>query len=146
MRATILAGLFATAIVAAGCGDDDEDDVPVDPVAQAAAAGTYTLTAVNGAPLPFKYGQSDTSRFDIDSGKIVLEADLDLVDETVTTETRLSNGQPIGVEAVQRYLGTWSLRGDSVRLVYPGLGIQMAGHTATTLTLAAGVLSFVYTK
>jgi hypothetical protein len=144
MRASILTGLLAAAIAAGGCGGDDP--APVDPVAEAAAVGTYILTAANGSPLPFKYGQSDTSRFDIVSGKIVLEANHDMTDETTTTETRLSNADTIGVEAVQRYLGSWSLRGDSVRLSYPGLGIQMAGLNGPTLTLAAGSLSLTYTK
>ena len=89
MRAIILAGLLSAAI-AAGCGGDDPE--PVDPAAEAAAVGTYTLTAANGAPLPFKYGQSDSSRFDIVSGRIVLEANHDMTDETTTTETRLSTG------------------------------------------------------
>jgi hypothetical protein len=145
MRASILAGVLAAAFAAGGCGGDDP--VPVDPVAEAAAVGTYTLTAANGSPLPFKYGQSDTSRFDIISGRIILEANHDMTDETTTTETRLSNpADTIGVEAVQRYLGSWSLRGDSVRLSYPGLGIQMAGLNGSTLTLAAGTLSLTYTK
>jgi hypothetical protein len=144
MRASKLVGLLAAAIIAGSCGGDDPD--PVDPAAEAAAVGTYRLTAVNASGLPYKYFQSDTSRFDIDSGRIVLEANHDMTDETTTSEIRLSNGAPIGESAVQRYLGTWSLRGDSLRLSYPGLGIQMAGLTATTITLAAGTLSFTYTK
>ncbi len=144
MRAIVLAGLFATAIAGGACGGDDPD--PVDPAAEAAAVGVYTLTAANGSTLPFKYGQSDTSRFDIDSGSIALNADHSMTDETITTERRLSNGSQIGAEARQRYLGTWSLRGDSVRLAYPGLGIQMAGLNGPTMTLAAGTLSLTYTK
>lgn len=146
MRTTILAGLFATAIVAASCGGDDDAPDPVDPVVEAATVGTYALVAVNGNPLPFKYGQSDTSRFDWVSGTIILQANHDMSDDLTSTETRLSNGAPIGVEAVQRFRGTWSIRGDSVRLVYPGLGVQMAGRTATTLVLAVGAVSFSYAK
>lgn len=143
MRATFTAFLFATAMATGACGDDSE---PVDPAAEAAAVGTYTLTLANGSTLPYKYGQSDTSRFDIVSGQIVLEANHDMTDETVTTETRLSNGAPIGAEALQRYLGSWSIRNDSIRLSYPGLGVQMAGINGSTLTLAAGSLSLTYTK
>jgi hypothetical protein len=144
MRATILAGFLATAI-AAGCGGDEPD--PVDPAAEAAAVGTYTLTAVNTSPLPFQYGQSDTSRFEIVSGKIVLEANHDVTRETVTTESRLSDGAPIGAEALQRHLGTWSLRGtDSVRFIFPGLETRMAGIEATALTVASGTNSLTYTK
>lgn len=143
MRATILAGLFATAITAASCGDDPE---PTDPAAEAAAVGTYTLTSVNEAALPFKYGQNDSTRFDITSGRIVLQANKDFTDETTFAESRLSDGAPIGEPAVQRYLGTWSIRRDSLRLVYPGLGTEMAGLTSTTITLSAGTLSLTYTK
>jgi hypothetical protein len=146
MRATILAGLLATALVAGSCGDDEPTE-PVDPVRDAAAVGTYTLTTVNATALPFKYGQSDTSRFDIVSGKITLESNHDVTRETVTTETRLSNGAPIGVEAVQRHLGTWLLRGtDSVRFNFPGLETRMAAINATTVTLATGANSLIYTK
>jgi hypothetical protein len=144
MRLTIMAGLFATAIAAASCG---EDAVAVDPAAEAAAVGTYTLTAVNTSALPFKYGASDTSRFDIVSGKYVLEANHDVTRETITTETRLSNGAPIGVEARLRHLGRWSLRGtDSVRFVFPGVETRMARITATTLIVASGTNSLTYTK
>ena len=144
MRATFTAVLFATVVATAACGDDP---VRVDPLVEAATVGTYTLTSINGSPLPFKYGQSDTSRFDFIAGKIVLDANHDMSDELTSTETRLSNGAPIGVEAVQRYLGTWSIRGDSVRLTYPGLGTQMAGRTANTLTLADdNANTFSYSK
>jgi hypothetical protein len=144
MRATFPAVLIAVTAAAVACGGDDSE--PVDPAVKAATVGTYTLTTGNGAPLPFKYYQSDTSRFDIDSGKIVLEANGDMRDEQTTAETRLSDGTLIGVEETQRYLGLWAIRGDSVRLVYPGLGVKMAGRTATSLTLTDGTITLVYTK
>jgi hypothetical protein len=144
MRATILAGLLATALVAGNCGDDEPSE-PVDPAREAAAVVTYTLVSINGTALPFKYGQSDTSRFDITEGRIILTADRNLTDETTTAETRLSNGAPIGVEAVQRYIGTWALRGDSIRFVYPGLNTQMAAINGATLVLA-GQPVWAYTK
>jgi hypothetical protein len=132
------------AITAVACGDDP---AAVDPAAEAAAVGTYTLIAVGTSPLPFQYGLSDTSRFEIIAGNIVLEADHDVTRETVTTETRLSNGTPIGAEAVQRHLGTWSLRGaDSVRLVFPGLETRMAALNPTTLTVASVINSLTYTR
>ena len=142
MKATITVGLLAMAIATGACGDDE---TPVDPVAEAAAVGTYTLVSINGTPLPFKYAQSDTSRFDITEGRIVLSANHDMTDETTTTETRLTTGAQIGGEAVQRYLGTWSLRGDSIRLAYPGLGFAMAGRNGTGLVLA-GQPSYAYSK
>jgi hypothetical protein len=145
MRVTLLAGFIATVGVLA-CGGDDADPDPVDPAVEAATVGTYTLTLVNGAALPFKYGQSDTSRFDLVSGQIVLEADKDMTDEQTTEETRLSNGQPIGVEATQRFIGSWSISRDSVRLLYPGLGVQMAWREGSVLTLSDGVLTLTYNK
>lgn len=143
MRATILATVFAAAIGVAACSDDS---TPVDPAVEAAAVGTYHLVTVNGTAIPFKYGQSDTSRFDIDSGTIILEANHNMSDETTTTERKLSTGAPIGEPGVQRYLGTWSIRGDSIRLSYPGLGIQMAGHSSTTLELKSGSITLTYSK
>jgi hypothetical protein len=145
MRATLLAVLFAAATVAGACGDDDP--TPPDPAVVAATVGTYALTTLNDTPLPYKYFQTDSSRFDFISGQIVLEEDFDMSDELRSTETRLSDGGPIGEEAVQRYLGTWSIRSDSVRLSYPGLGIVMAGRTSTTLTIVDDQDNiFVYSK
>lgn len=145
MRGTLLAVLFAASVVAGACGDDDP--VPPDPAVVAATVGTYVLTTLNGTALPYMYHQSDTSRFDFVSGQIVLDADLEMSDELTSTETRLSNGEPIGVEATQRYRGTWTIRGDSVRLAYPGLGFVMAGRTSTTLTIVDNDdNTFVYNK
>lgn len=143
MRATLPAVFLAMVVAAGGCGDDSN---PVDPAVVAATVGTYTLTLANGAPLPFKYFQSDTSRFDITRGKIVLESNYDMTDEQTSVETRLNNGAVIGEEATQRYLGTWSIRGDSIRLTYPGLGVQMAGRDGNTLTLSDGSVVLTYNK
>jgi hypothetical protein len=140
-----MTGLLVTAIATGGCGG--ADPAPVDPAAEAAAVGTYTLTAVNTAGLPFQYGQSDTSRFEIVSGNIVLQANHDITRETTTTESRLSDGAPIGAESLQRHLGTWSLRGaDSVRFIFPGIGTQFAEISSTTITIASGTNSLAYTK
>jgi hypothetical protein len=133
MRPTVPAVLLAIVIAAGACGNDAD---PVDPAAEAAAVGTYTLMQINGNSLPFKYAQSDTSQYNIVSGFIKLEANHDMTDETITTETRLSNGGEIGEDATQRYLGSWSIRGDSIRLVYPGLGTAMAGLNGASLVLS----------
>ena len=144
MRAILMAGLFATAIAAGACGDDAD---PVDPAVEAAAVGTYTLMSINGAALPFTYGQNDTTRAAFTEGKIILEANHNMTDELTSVETRIATGDSIGEPAVQRYLGTWSIRGDSVRLSYPGLGVQMAGRTSTTLSLADNANNtFLYSK
>jgi hypothetical protein len=141
IRAVVVA---AAAMMLAACGGDES--TPVDPAVEAATVGKYTLTAIEAGPLPYEYHKSDTSRFEIISGSLELTADHDLTDILVTNESRLSDGAQIGAEAVSRYLGTWRIRGDSIRLSYPGLGVQMAARSGQTIELVSDGLTLRYTK
>jgi hypothetical protein len=144
MKPIIRAVVVAATAIFAACGGDDS--TPVDPAVEAATVGKYTLTAIESTTLPYQYHQSDTSRFEIISGSLEFSANHDLTDILVTNESRLSDGSQIGAEAVSRYLGTWRIRGDSIRLSYPGLGVQMAARTGQTIELVSDGLTLRYTK
>jgi hypothetical protein len=134
----MLAGLVS---ISMACGDDPD---PVDPAAEAALVGTYSLSAVNGGTLPFTYATTATARFEVISGQIIVEADHDFTDILTTRETTLAGGAES--DAVDTYLGTWVLRADSVRFSYPGRGVQMMGVTPSTLTVKAQGLTLTYSK
>ena len=115
------------AVVAAGaCGGDSatgaEDEY-------ARVAGSYTLVALNGRPLPALLVEDATIRIDITSATLVLRANRTFT-ESLDSQVRLGAGQTQPDRQVHN--GTFSLAGATASFTVPAAnGFNAFGFTGT---------------
>ena len=125
---------LAALVLLAACGDGGTE--PVDPRVE--AAGIYTLTAVNNAPLPALYDQDPEARIEFTSGTFTLRADGSYT-ESLTLRVTYTNGDPAqNVPLVEN--GTFTLVGSSATFSVPASGGK-EGYSYTG-AIDDGVLSY----
>lgn len=135
MRRTLAIVCTAAAVFLAGCGSDDSTSPT-----QAAVAGTWNLSTVNGASLPFTI--QTTPKIEVLSDQLVVSANGTF---TESTQTRTTNGTAVTLETVPDG-GTYSLNGTAATFIFND-GTTGAGTlTATGLIVAFPGVSLSYLK
>jgi hypothetical protein len=135
MRRTFAIVCTAAAVFLAGCGSDDSTNPT-----QAAVAGTWNLTTVNGASLPFII--QATPKIEVLSDQLVVSANGTF---TESTQTRTTNGTAVTLETVPDG-GTYSLNGTAATFIFND-GTTGAGTLTTTgLIVAFPGVSLSYQK
>ncbi len=135
MRRTLAIVCTAAAVFLAGCGSDDSTSPT-----QAAVAGTWNLSTVNGASLPFII--QTTPKIEVLSDQLVVSANGTF---TESTQTRTTNGTAVTLETVPDG-GTYSLNGTAATFIFND-GTTGAGTlTATGLIVAFPGVSLSYQK
>ena len=138
------AALLATAALV-GCSDDDDDGgtTPTD------AAGTYTMTLVNGAALP---GTTEIiaggGRVEISSGTFVLR-DNKTYTETINTRTVPATGA--ATTNTQTENGSYAINGSTIIFTLPATSSEAAFSyegtiSGNTLTYVFAGTAITYTK
>ena len=113
-----------------GCHDASDDVTP--PVAQ--VAGTYVLSAIDGAPLPATY----FSTVKIASSRLVV------VDAGTWTETRTSD--TAGKVETATYFGTWKRTGSTLEFSVGATPFYAGAATSSGLRLDTGSKIFTYSR
>jgi hypothetical protein len=106
------------------------------------AAGTWNLTTVNGSPLPF-IAQAASPKVELLSDQLILGASGTF---TQTTTVRFTD---VGVDTTQTFAdaGTYTVNGTAISFRFNSDGSVETGTVgSTTLTVAGGGFSAVYTK
>jgi hypothetical protein len=106
MQKSLLATLAAASLVLTGCGKDATDPTP------SSVAGTYTLTTVNGEPLPFVTSQDETYTAEILASTLTLRADGGFTWSVTGRST--DNGQT--TTNSQSFSGTYTVSGPNITL------------------------------
>ena len=131
----MLAICAATTVLLAGCNDDDTTGP-----AQNAVAGTWNLTTVNGAGLPFV--MQPTPKIELTSEQLVVSGNGTF---TQTSQVRTTNGGNVTNET-RTDAGTYSLNGTDAAFIFNG-GTTGAGIVSgNTLTVTQPGRSAVYQK
>lgn len=126
----------AALVLLAACGDGGTE--PVDP--RVAAAGVYTLTAVNDGPLPGLYYEDEVLRADFTSGTFTVRADGSYT-ESITVRVTYKNGDPTEtIPFVEN--GTYTLVGTGATFSVPPSGGQ-PGYSYTG-TIGDGTVSYEF--
>lgn len=118
---------------------DGDDEASIDP-AVSAAAGTYTLTQINGAGLPGLTALSPPNSCPVvtDSGTIALTAKPQVFDMQERSRTQCSIGS--NTSFASSNAGDWSLQGTTITFTIRGSGTFNLGPG----TLNGSTLSFAF--
>ena len=125
-----------TLLALLACGGDD----PTGP--GASIAGAYSLTTVNGAPLPFVVQQAGTYKYEITADTYTLAAGGTYTE--VYTNRTTSNGAV--TTSTKTDAGVWSTNGPSMTLTSPALGAVSGTVSGNTLSLTLQGNTMVFTK
>ncbi|MCY7380907.1 MAG: hypothetical protein LH467_16425 [Gemmatimonadaceae bacterium] len=108
----------------------------------ASIAGAYSLTTVNGAPLPFVAQQAGTYKYEITADTYTL------ADGATWTEVRADRTTSNGAitTSTKSDAGTWSRNGTSITLTSPANGAVSGTVSGNTLTLSSAGNTMVFTK
>jgi hypothetical protein len=123
--------------LATACGSDTATAPVVTSV-----AGTWTLTSVDGKPLPYVYQESDP-KLEVIAKQYVITSS-----GTFTTSYTLRGTELDGVvnTTTTPDAGTYTLADNSVTFIYRSDGSAVVGQaTASTITIS-GLLTQVFTK
>ena len=110
----------------AACGGDAAGPRPL--------AGTYTLRAVNQAPLPFRTERTDDRRIDIVGGRLVLNANGSCEDVLQFQDVTGGTAGPVHDD---RVLCTYVADGASLQVTHAGgtvIPMNVSGNTITAFT------------
>jgi len=118
------------------CGGDDSTGPG------ASIAGAYSLTTVNGAPLPFVVQQAGTYKYEITADTYTLAAGGTWTEEW--TDRTTSNGAV--TTSTNTDAGTWSGNGASITLTSPASGAVSGTVSGNTLSLSADGFTLIFTK
>ena len=108
----------------------------------ASIAGAYSLTTVNGAPLPFVVTQAGTYKYEITAETYTLAAGGAYTE--VLTDRTTSNGAV--TTSTKTDAGRWSTNGTSITLTSPALGAVSGTVSGNTLSLTSQGNTKVFTK
>lgn len=124
----ITAITLAASLALTACGKDSSG-----PDTGADIAGTYTLTTVNGSPLPFTTDEDATYKAEILASAITLRGDRTF--SWSFTGRSTDNGTP--TTDSETFTGTYTVNGSAIRLT------DSEGYTDATV--ADGVITIVIT-
>ena len=108
----------------------------------ASIAGAYSLTTVNGAPLPFVVQQAGTYKYEITADTYTL------ADAGTWTEVRADRTTSNGAvtTSTKTDAGSWSRNGTSITLTSPANGALSGTVSGNTLSLSSAGNTMVFTK
>ena len=108
----------------------------------ASIAGAYSLTTVNGAPLPFVVQQAGTYKYEITADTYTLAAGGTWTE--VRADRTTSNGAV--TTSTKTDAGSWSSNGTSITLTSPTSGALSGSVSGNTLSLSSAGNTLVFTK
>lgn len=119
----------------AGCGSDSSTSAT-------SFEGTWNLSTVNGAPLPFTYYQTSTEK-----AEVVAETFAASAGKAYFTSTyRYTNtGAPVQTETIAD-TATYSISGNTVKIQYSASDSVMGTWSGSRLTASAQGITAVYLK
>src|SRR5262245_21206057 len=130
--------VLALSLVAA-CGGDSTTGPPV----QEQIAGTWTLSTVNGAPLPFTIAQTGTNKIEILSDVFVVVSTGSF---TQTTTVRSTINGVVSTQSVAD-AGTYTVNGTAITLHFNSDGSTgTASWSGNTMTTTDGGIALVYLR
>lgn len=135
-RRLFLLPLLLPLLALLACGGDDSTGPG------ASIAGAYSLTTVNGAPLPFVVQQAGTFKREITADTYTLAAGGTWTE--VRAERTTSNGAVTTSTITDA--GTWSRNGTSITLTSPASGALAGTVSGNTLSLSSAGNTMVFTK
>jgi Lipocalin-like domain len=135
MRRILVSVFTAATVLLSACGSDSTT-APT----PTSIAGTWNLTTVNGAALPFVLQASP--KIEILSDQIVILANGTF---TQSTQARLTNGTTITTQTIPDG-GTYSLNGTAATFTFTDGGSETATVSGNSMTIAETGLSLVYNK
>ena len=135
MRRMLAIVCTVATVLVAGC-DSVEATVPTDN----AIAGTWSLSTVNGAPLP--YTIQSTPKIELVGDQLVVSANGTF---TVSTQLRITNGTTVTTQTVADG-GTYSVNGTAATFIFNGGTTGDATVSGNTLTVVEPGVSLVYQK
>ena len=108
----------------------------------ASIAGAYSLTTVNGAPLPFVVQQAGTYKYEITADTYTL------ADAGTWTEVRADRTTSNGAvtTSTKTDAGVWSRNGTSITLTSTANGTLAGTVSGNTLSLSSAGNTMVFTK
>lgn len=108
----------------------------------ASIAGAYSLTTVNGAPLPFVVTQAGTYKYEITADTYTL------ADGATFTEVRADRTTSNGAvtTSTKTDAGSWSRNGTSITLTSPANGAVSGTVSGNMLTLSSAGNTLIFTK
>jgi hypothetical protein len=121
-------------MLATACGSSDTVTAPV----VTSVAGTWTLTSVDGKPLPWVYQASDPT-LEIPKLELIAKQYVITSSGTFTTSYTLRGTELDGVvnTTTTSDAGTYTLAADTVRFIFPSDGSEVVGQaTASTITIS----------
>jgi major membrane immunogen (membrane-anchored lipoprotein) len=135
MRRMLAIACTAAAVLLAGCDSDDSTGP-----AQNAVSGTWNLTTVNGAALPFI--TQSTPRIELVSEQLVVSANGTF---TQASQVRTTSGTTVSNQTISS-AGTYTLSGATAAFIFND-GTTGAGTVSdNSLTVAKPGRSYVYAK
>jgi hypothetical protein len=135
MRRILVSVFTAATVLLSACGSDSTT-APT----PTSIAGTWNLTTVNGAALPFVLQASP--KIEILSDQIVILANGSF---TQSTQARLTNGTTITTQTIPD-AGTYTLNGTAATFTFTDGGSETATVSGNSMTIAETGLSLVYNK
>ncbi len=108
----------------------------------ASIAGAYSLTTVNGAPLPFVVQQAGTYKYEITADTYTLAAGGTWTE--VRADRTTSNGAV--TTSTKTDAGVWSRNGTSITLTSTANGTLSGTVSGNTLSLSSAGNTMVFTK
>jgi hypothetical protein len=136
MRRILAVVCTAAMAFVAGCGSDS----PTTPT-QASVAGTWNLTTVNGAQLPYTL-QAANPKTEVLGDQLVVLANGTF---TESTQLRYTSGTTVTTETVPDG-GTYTLNGTSATLNFSDGSATAGTLSGNSFTIAVPGLSLVYQK
>jgi len=135
MRRILVSVFTAATVLLSACGSDSTT-APT----PTSIAGTWNLTTVNGAALPFVLQASP--KIEILSDQIVILANGSF---TQSTQARLTNGTTITTQTIPD-AGTYTLNGTAATFTFTDGGSETATVSGNSMTIAETGLSLMYNK
>ncbi len=136
-RFTTVLTLAAATIVATACGSD----IATEPVVTS-VAGTFTLTTVDGKPLPYLYSASDP-KLELISKQYVISASGTFTTSLTVRATELDGTVSTNTASDS---GTETLANNIVTFVYKSDGSVVTARVSLTTLTIAGTVTQVFTK
>jgi ABC-type Fe3+-hydroxamate transport system substrate-binding protein len=134
-RLLVMTFAFATVLLA-GCGSDGST-APT----QASLAGTWSLSTINGSPLPFVL-QASGPKIEIMSDEFTVAANGTFTESTVA---RVTDGTTVSTITIPDN-GTYTLNGTAAVFTFSDGSSGTGTVSGNTFTVASGGYSQVYTK
>ena len=136
MRRILVSVFTAATVLLSACGSDSTT-APT----PTSIAGTWNLTTVNGAALPFVL-QAANPKIEILSDQIVILSNGSF---TQSTQARATSGTTITTQTIPDG-GTYTLNGTAATFTFTDGGSETATVSGNTMTIAETGLSLVYNK